>query len=128
RAQAGGHTEDERQQELGAQVSAEDARNVVLQEQRRLAVLRRKKREATHSKARAVHEQVQRDHQRQHEVDDHAAEFGKGADQVLEHARAALLNGRKRLCFEGVDVGLDAVLAKRALEIRRTGLEIGGVL
>ena len=69
---ASSHADDQRQEELGAQVAAQDTRDVVLEKQRVVAVLNRNQRQAAGAKTWPVDEQVQRDHQGQDEVQDHS--------------------------------------------------------
>ena len=47
---------------------------------------------------------------------------------MLEDVGAALLDGRQRACLERIDVGLDAILAERGLDIWRARLQLRGVL
>ena len=61
-------------------------------------------------------------------IDQHAANFGERAHEVLQHDRAARLNRAGRLRFQVIQIGLNAVIVERALRLRRTRLEIVRVL
>jgi hypothetical protein len=91
-------------------------------------MLDRQQRQAAGTEPRPVHQQVQRDHERQDDVEDDRAHLGQRANQVFEDVGPALLDGRRHPSLELVQVGLDAVLAEAVAYLRRSSLELGRVL
>ena len=91
-------------------------------------MLRRDDGEAPLTKSRTIHEQVQRDHQGQHDIEDHCADLSQGAYQILQDVAPALFDGGGGLRLELIQVGLDAVLAQCGPHFGSARLQVVSVL